>query len=108
LPNKELKLTKPGTIGASQLNSSVRRIVEEGDRHTITPPPLVAGHPEEDSWTSIRIAAHSNPSTFAARGYQRTVVHKCAPQYVMRVRLLFMSLQRQFNGLERQSVCIAG
>ena len=24
-PNKELKLTKPGTIGASQLNSSVRR-----------------------------------------------------------------------------------
>jgi hypothetical protein len=23
-PNKELKLTKPGTIGASQLNSSVR------------------------------------------------------------------------------------
>jgi hypothetical protein len=23
--NKELKLTKPGTIGASQLNSSVRR-----------------------------------------------------------------------------------
>jgi hypothetical protein len=25
--NKELKLTKPGTIGASQLNSSVRRTV---------------------------------------------------------------------------------
>ena len=24
-PNKELKLTKPGTIGASQLNSSVIR-----------------------------------------------------------------------------------
>jgi hypothetical protein len=27
-PNKELKLTKPGTIGASQLNSSVRRTRE--------------------------------------------------------------------------------
>jgi hypothetical protein len=27
LPNKELKLTKPGTIGASQLNSSVVRTV---------------------------------------------------------------------------------
>jgi len=26
-PNKELKLTKPGTIGASQLNSSVVRTV---------------------------------------------------------------------------------
>jgi hypothetical protein len=29
-PNKELKLTKPGTIGASQLNSSVGRTVAEG------------------------------------------------------------------------------
>jgi hypothetical protein len=28
LPNKELKLTKPGTNGASQLNSSVRQTVE--------------------------------------------------------------------------------
>ena len=28
-PNKELKLTKPGAIGASQLNSSVRRLVRE-------------------------------------------------------------------------------
>jgi len=27
-PNKELKLTKPGTIGASQLNSSVRHLLE--------------------------------------------------------------------------------
>ena len=25
--NKELKLTKPGMIGASQLNSSVRRLI---------------------------------------------------------------------------------
>jgi len=25
--NKELKLTKPGTIGASQLNSSVRQTI---------------------------------------------------------------------------------
>jgi hypothetical protein len=30
LPNKELKLTKPGTIGASQLNSSVGRTGGEG------------------------------------------------------------------------------
>jgi len=29
-PNKELKLTKPCTIGASQLNSSVRRTMEAG------------------------------------------------------------------------------
>jgi hypothetical protein len=33
-PNKELKLTKPGTIGASQLNSSVGPTVGDisGDR----------------------------------------------------------------------------
>jgi hypothetical protein len=32
LANKELKLTKPSMIGASQLNSSVRRTVVEATR----------------------------------------------------------------------------
>jgi hypothetical protein len=35
-PNKELKLTKPGTIGASQLNSSVRQTCLGSDKPMTT------------------------------------------------------------------------
>ena len=70
-PNKELKLTKPCAIGASQLNSSVRQTVEEPSMPTSLPmtdlPPVIRTDFSDDTaWSAIKQQIETPAGDFRA------------------------------------------